>query len=49
MQGANSNQEECLRLAERVTEIICAIIDQNTEWKDSINMELNQDLNGLAE
>jgi len=47
--GANSNHEECLRLAERVTEIIYAIINQNAERKETNTTELNEAITRLAE
>jgi hypothetical protein len=47
-QGANSNQEECLRLAERATDIFCAIVNQTADRKDPASIGLNQALDKLA-
>jgi hypothetical protein len=46
--GARSNQEDCLRLAERATEIFYAIVNQTAERKENIPEELCQGINQLA-
>lgn len=48
MQGAKSNQEDCLRLAERATEIFYAIVNQTVERKDDIPQVLYQGFDQLA-
>lgn len=46
-QGAHSNQEECLRLAERVTQIIFVIMHQMADRKDAIPADLQLGLKQL--
>lgn len=45
---ANTNQENCFRLAVRATEILCAIINQTVERNEGISTGLNNALHKLA-
>jgi len=47
--GARFNQEECFRLAERVAEIVLAIINQMSGRKETITSELNNGIDRLAQ
>jgi len=49
MKGARFNQEECFRLAERVAEIVLAIINQMSGRKETITSELNNGIDRLAQ